>query len=382
MKIYGKEIDKEIETYTVGDDFLVDKKLIQYDILASIAHAKMLEKTGLISSEESTKLVNILKKIKDLKINKSDEDVHTTIENHLVKKLGNIGKKIHTGRSRNDQVTVAIRLYTKDNLKQTIELVEKLIKTMKKFGEKNDCPIPGYTHMQKAMPSSIKMWINGYCAALSDCLTGLKNAFEITNQNPLGSGAGYGTNLKLDKKYTSKLLGFSKEQETTYVQISRGLIEAESVFALSHIMDVLGKLCSDLLLFTTSEFGYFSLPDSMVTGSSIMPQKKNYDVLELIRAKSKVVFGNLITLKSTAQNLPSGYNRDFQLLKKPLFDSFDITISTIKIMDLIIKNIDVKKEVILKNMTSELYATHKVNELVKKGVPFRDAYKKIKKEYK
>ena len=381
MKLYQKDIDKEIERYTVGDDYLLDENLLVFDIKASIAHAKMLGKIGILSSDETKKLVNALQSIVKLEIHQDDEDVHTAIENFLVKKLGDLGKKIHTGRSRNDQVTVAMRLYTKEHILEAQSKVKDLINEMNNFAQKNNYLLPGYTHMQKAMPSSISMWIAGYVAALSDCLWSLSKAYDLTDQNPLGSAAGYGTNLDLDKNYTSKLLGFSKEQVTTYVQLSRGLIESESIFVLSQIMDVVAKLSTDLLLFTTSEFDYFSLPDSFVTGSSIMPQKKNYDVFELARAKSKVVFGNLVTVKSLSSSLPSGYNRDFQLLKKPLFDSFDTTISTLSVFKKVFENLIVNKKKISDAMTPELYATEKAYALVKKGIPFRDAYMEVKKEF-
>ena len=383
MKLWQKDysINKEIEKFTVGDDYLTDAALLKHDVIGNIAHAMMLNKIKILSDTELVKLKIELKNIlkRGLLIKPEDEDVHTAVENHLTKKLGGLGKKIHTARSRNDQVLVDTRLYTKEKLleisESLLELISALIETAKKHEK---MPMPGYTHMQKAMPSSVGLLFGAYSESLADDFELLKSAYMQNNQSPLGSAAGYGVSLKIDRNYTAKLLGFAKVQNNTlYVQNSRGKIESVVLFALSRIMASLAKIANDFILFSMPEFGYFSLPEELCTGSSIMPQKKNPDALELIRAKSSVVNSLLFQLNSITEKLMSGYNRDFQLTKKPLMEGFEITLSSLKIMALLVLKTKVNKEGCMKACTKEIFSADEAYKLVEKGMPFREAYKEI-----
>jgi len=319
-----------------------------------------------------------LNKIGKFKI--KEEDCHTEIEKHLIKNFGDVGKKIHTFRSRNDQVLVAMRMYEKSNLKKVLNLVDNLIlsieKKTRKFGK---IKLPGYTHMQKAMPTTLELLFKAYIAALKDDKKLIYSVLDIINQNPLGSGAGFG--VPVDKKITTKLLGFKKIQPTMYCQNSRGKFEALIVDALMQVMMSLNKISTDLILFSMKEFGFFSLPKEMCTGSSMMPQKKNPDMLELVRAKYGVVNGYSVQIKSIYPNLISGYNRDLQLTKEPVMKSMDIVQASLKMMALVFNNIKVNKEKCEKALTKELYATDEAYKLVKKGMPFRDAYQNVGKKY-
>ncbi|HLC65626.1 MAG TPA: argininosuccinate lyase, partial [Candidatus Nanoarchaeia archaeon] len=329
MKLWKKdyELDKEIELFTVGNDYILDNKLIPFDCIASIAHAKMLRKVGVLSAVEEKNLIGGLNEIMNLQKNGKfvlkieDEDCHTAIENFLTQKYGDIGKKIHTARSRNDQVLTALRLYEKDGFNKIRELLNNcqiaLKATIKKYGK---IPIPGYTHMRKAMPSSIGMWLGSYLESLEDNLLLLNSIHRLIDQSPLGSAAGFGVPVfKVDREFTAKELKFSRVMKNPmYAQLSRGKFEASIIGLMSSVMCDLNKLSTDLMLFSMSEFGYISLPKEFCTGSSIMPQKKNPDVLELIRAKYYVVLGEEFKVKSMIGNLPSGYNRDSQLTKEPL----------------------------------------------------------------
>ncbi|MBT5272975.1 argininosuccinate lyase [Candidatus Woesearchaeota archaeon] len=395
MKLWQKNynVNKDIEAFTVGNDYLLDQKLVKYDCLASIAHAKMLGKIKVLKKQEVVKLVNALKQIINLQsagkfnIKQQDEDCHTAIENFLVNKLGNIGKKIHTARSRNDQVLVALRLYEKYELVETKQLLsalkKALIAVIKKHGS---IQIPGYTHMQKAMPSSIKMWLGSFVYAIDDDIQQLNATLKLIDQSPLGSAAGFGVPVfDINKKYTAKQLGFSKSMQSMYSQMSRGKFEANIINVMTQVMVTLNKLATDMIMFSMKEFGYISLPKQFCTGSSIMPQKKNPDVLELVRAKYSVVLGEEFKVKSMVSNLISGYNRDLQLTKEPLMNSIEITKQCVKIMVLIVNGTELtkeNKENCKKAMTPELYATEEAYKLVKKGMSFRDAYQKIGEKYK
>ena len=387
MKLWQKDynLNEEIEKFTVGNDYLLDKNLVKYDVYGSIAHAIMLNKIGILTKNELQKLKKELVEIfslgKKFQIKIEDEDVHTAIENYLTKKLGDLGKKIHTARSRNDQVLVDLRLYSKEKLlevqKSVIDLASALVHTAQKY---KDVPMPGYTHSRKAMPSSVGLFFGSFAESLLDDLKLLEAAYELNNQLPLGSGAGYGLPLNVDRQLTSDLLGFEKVQNNVlYVQNSRGKFESVMVFALSNVMNDLAKLSNDLILFSMDEFGFFALPDEFCTGSSIMPQKKNPDVFELARAKAAKVDSNLYLIKSIISKLQSGYSRDFQLTKEPLMESFEITISTLKIFEIIISKLKIKVKKCIETCTSELFATEKVYELVEKGISFREAYKQVAK---
>ena len=380
----GYRIDSSIEDFTVGEDYILDKKLVKADVLGSIAHAKMLAKIGILSEQEFSKLKKNLIEIynsRNFEIKKHDEDVHTAIENHLVEKLGDIGKKIHTARSRNDQVLTDIRIYSKESLIEILSSLLELCSSILEFSRKNEfVPIAGYTHTRKAMPSSVGLWSGAFIESFLDDLIILKTAYELNNQSPLGSAAGYGVSLDIDRQFTAELLGFAKVQKNTlYVQNSRGKIESTIIFSLSQIMNGLAKISNDLILFTSEHFNYFQLPDKICTGSSIMPQKKNPDVLELVRAYSAVVEGNLHTISGITKNILSGYNRDLQLTKEPLIKSLEITNKSISIMAFVFNNLNVNKESCEKSCTKELYATDEAIALVKSGIPFREAYQKVAK---
>lgn len=389
MKLWQKDykLDREIEKFTVGNDYLLDKNLVEYDVYGSIAHATMLNKIGILTKNELKKLKSSLREI--LKLNEKnkfeikleDEDVHTAIENYLTKKLGNLGKKIHTARSRNDQVLVDLRLYSKDKLLEAQKLVLELASALLDAAEKyKNVPMPGYTHSRKAMPSSMGLYFGSFAESLLDDLEILDEAYELNDQSPLGSGAGYGLPLNVDRKLVADLLGFEKVQNNSlYVQNSRGKFEAVAIFALGNVMSDLSRLSNDLILFSMDEFGFFTLPDEFCTGSSIMPQKKNPDVFELIRAKSAKADANLYFVKSAASKMQSGYNRDLQLTKEALVESFEITASSLKIFKTIAEKLKVNKEKCIEACTQELFATEHAYELVKKGLPFRDAYKEVVK---
>lgn len=389
MKLWDKGlgISTDVEKFTVGDDYLLDMDLIAWDCIASIAHAKMLCKIGILTAGELEALEAALNEIISLSkkneflILQEDEDCHTAIEKYLTEKLGDTGKKIHTARSRNDQVMAALKLYMKHELSEIKKISGCLIMELEKFGN-NKIPIPGYTHMRKAMPSSLKMWAAGYSGSIKSDLVFFDAAADFIDSNPLGSAAGYGTNLPVDRKMTSDLLGFRKIQETAEVQMSRGKNEAAVINAMQFIMLDLAKLSSDIILFSMPEFGFFTIPDAFTTGSSIMPQKKNPDILELIRAKSKSVQSRLSEVLSVVNGLHSGYHRDFQLTKKPLMESIEITKSSIIIMSKLIGSLIINEESCKKAMAKELYATDEAYGLVKKGMSFRDAYKEVGKLYR
>ena len=382
----GKDIDEEILSFTVGEDYLFDKKLLRYDCLASIAHAEALHKANILTKKEKDALVEGLNNIISLdeqgkfNISIDEEDCHTAIENFLIKEYGEIGKKIHTGRSRNDQVMAALKLYMKTELKNSKEITLALIETLDKYREIK-VPLPGYTHMRKAMPSSIKLWVDGYIDSLKDDIILLDSALIFIDSNPLGSAAGYGTNLGIDREMISNSLGFKRNQAIAAVQISRGKNEGVVIFSLLNIMLDLGKLSTDIILFSMPEFGFFEIPEKFTTGSSIMPQKKNPDVLELIRAKAKVVQGNLNECIAIVNGLPSGFHRDFQLTKKPLIESIEITKSSLSVMVKILSNLKINEEKCKAAITPELFATDEAYELVKKGISFREAYKEIGKRF-
>lgn len=392
MKLWekGYKLNKQIEEFTIGEDYLLDQKLVKFDCLASMAHAKMLGRIGILSKKEVKKIIKILQEIIKLdkkgkfKIKKTEEDCHTAIENYLTRKLGKLGMKIHTGRSRNDQVLGDLRLYYKEELIECEKLIKGFINAIKKFLKKyRNIKFPGYTHSRKAMPSSIGLWAGSFVDSMEDNLKLINIVFDIINQSPLGGGAGYGLPLKIDKKYIAQFLQFKKIQENPiYCQNSRGKFESTILHVLTQIMFDLNKIASDLIIFSMPELGYFELPKEFCTGSSIMPQKKNPDVLEIIRAKYHIVVSYEFQIKNIIGNLLSGYNRDLQLTKKPTMEGFDITKESLSIMSLVIKNLKVNKKNCQNNLTKEVYATERAYKLVKKGIPFREAYRKISKDEK
>lgn len=384
------KLNNIVDEYCFKEGVELDNSLVIYDVYGSIAHAKMLSKIGILNSGEFNKLkkclneIIILHKNGQFKIDEDDEDVHTKIENYLTEKLGDSGQKIHTGRSRNDQVLVDLRLYSKEQLSNMNASIYQLIETFVKFAKKYEfVPMPGYTHMQKAMPSSVGMWAGSFAEQLLDQLNILKSIYKLNDQSPLGSGAAYGVSLPIDRELTAKLLGFSKVQNNSlYCQISRPTIQLSIVQFLTQIMLCSSRFAQDLLLFTTSEFNFFEVDESICTGSSIMPQKKNLDLMEYVRAKTHVVIANQQLLSSMTAGLPSGYNADFGQTKKPLMESFEITSQTIEVLKLTLNLIKPNIDIMIKSCTPEIYATHFAYELVQKGVPFRKAYLEVKKNLK
>jgi len=392
MKLWEKQsytLNKKIEKYIVGDDYLLDQKLVKYDCRASIAHAKMLQKIGILTASECTELTNTLQEIIVLDsagkfvIQQEDEDCHTAIENYLVNKLGDIGKRIHTARSRNDQVQTALRLYTKEEITAILALADTLINALQQFKDKYGMvEWPGFTHMRKAMPSSVGLWTEAFCESMEDNKTLMQNIFTLIDQSPLGTGAGYGVPIEIDRKFTAQLLDFYKIQNNPlYVQNSRGKFEATILHGLGQIMLDLNKMASDLILWSIPEFGFVWLPPELYTGSSMMPHKQNPDVLELIRASYHQIVAYEYEVKNDIANLISGYNRDLQLTKKPLIGGFELTKETLDIMTLVLSRLEIDEEQCKKAMTDELYATKKVYDLVKHGVPFRTAYNEVSQSY-
>jgi argininosuccinate lyase len=392
MKLWDKgyRLDKDVERYTVRDDYLLDQALIRYDCDASIAHAGALRKAGILTETERRKVVQTLRLIRRLdregkfRIVPEDEDGHTAIENFLVTHLGPLGKKVHTARSRNDQVATAIRLYARDRLRGVERAVDSLVRTLRrKAAMLSKAAMPGYTHARKAMPSSFAAWLEAFADSMLDNKISTHAALELLDQNPLGSGAGYGIPVfGIDRRQTARDLGFRKLQKSAlYVQNSRGKFEAIVVSALSNTMCDVNKMCTDLILFSMDEFGFVKLPRRLCTGSSIMPQKLNPDVLEIARAQYHALIANEFLIKGTIGNLMSGYNRDLQLTKKPLMESFEIVESTLPIMSLVIDLLEVDQEKCRSACTPEIYATEEAYRLVKSGMPFRDAYRKIAEKF-
>ncbi|MFH1849413.1 MAG: argininosuccinate lyase [archaeon] len=382
MKLWDKgyDINREVEMFTVGNDYLLDRKLVKHDCRASIAHAEMLKEAGILNEEELARIVEALNGIiaMDLEIMPEDEDCHTAIENQLTKTLGDLGRKIHTARSRNDQVVAALRLYADEQQKDIIALCDEFTKTLDRL---DDCEIPGYTHTRKAMPSSVAMWAGGFADSMRDNAALMEHVRKRVFQSPIGGGAGYGVPLDIDRALPARILGFSKVQNPVYVQNSRGKFEADVLHCCSQVMLDLNKMASDLILFTMPEFGYFQLPDEFCTGSSIMPHKKNPDVLELVRAKYHVVSSYEQQVKGIVSNLISGYHRDLQLTKEPLMSGLGVTRDCLQIMTSVVKNLRIDRGKAKKACTAELYATKEVYELVKQGIPFREAYRKVSGKY-
>lgn len=380
------ESNKIVDEYCFKEGIKLDNSLIIHDVYSSIAHAKMLSKIRIISDDEFTQLKKHLKEIiflyqeSQFVISQEEEDVHTKIEKYLTEKLGDLGQKIHTGRSRNDQVLVDLRLYSKEKLLDIVTSIYQLIETFVEFAKKYEfIPMPGYTHMKKAMPSSVGMWAASFAEQLLDQLELLKTVYKLNDQSPLGSGAAYGVSLLIDRELTANLLGFSKVQNNSlYCQISRPIIQLFIVQSLVQNMLTFSRFAQDVLLFSTSEFNFFKVDESICTGSSIMPQKKNLDLMEYVRAKTHLVIANQQLLSSITASLQSGYNADFGQTKKPFMESFEIILKTVEVLILTLKSIQPNIDVLIKSCTSELYATYFSYELVKKGVPFRRAYSQIK----
>lgn len=392
MKLWQKEsnpndtdIQKKIENFTVGSDLYWDVYLAKADVLGSLAHAEMLESIGLLSKQELKDLQDglheILKSIENgiFKIDEGVEDVHSQIEFLLTKNKGEVGKKIHSGRSRNDQSLVDIKLFLKEEIREIAKKTEELFKQLISLSNQyKDDYLPGYTHFQLAMPSSFGLWFGAYAESLSDDLEMLLAAFNIVNKNPLGSGAGYGSSFPLNRSKTTEILGFeSMNYNVVYAQMTRGKSEKITAMALATLAGTLSKFSMDVCLYMNQNFGFISFPDVFTTGSSIMPHKKNPDVFELIRAKCNRIQALPNELTLLTNNLPSGYHRDMQLTKECLFPAIFEIKNCLEMAVLMLENIIIKKNILKDEQYANLFTVESVNELVLKGMPFRDAYKKV-----
>ena len=378
-------MDAQIERFTVGRDRELDVVLAPYDVLGTMAHITMLQEVGLLEKAELDVLLPELKKIYQsavdgtFVIEEGVEDVHSQVELMLTRKLGAVGKKVHTGRSRNDQVLLDLKLYSRDQIKIIAAKVQTLFDVLQKRSEEcKDILMPGYTHLQVAMPSSFGMWFGAYAESLTSDMQMLKAAWEVANRNPLGTAAGYGSSAPLDRKLTTRLLGFEDlDYNSVYAQMSRGKTERIIAMALSCIADTVGRLAYDCCLFNSQNFGFVTLPKQMTTGSSIMPHKKNPDVFELLRAHSNHISGIPGDIRLITGNLPSGYFRDMQLIKELFIPMFDEMSDCLDIASFAIENISVKDGLMEDPRYALAFSVEKVNSLAASGVPFRDAYRQV-----
>jgi argininosuccinate lyase len=381
----GSSLDAQVLKYTAGDDHALDNRLVAYDIRASIAHAEMLGEQHLLSAQELSAIRAALTAIGEdhglgrWQIRLEQEDCQTAIENLLTARIGATGGRLHAGRSRNDQVLAALRLYMRDAAETLRQGALTVAEALSRLAARHPNQVlPGYTHMQQAMPSSVELWALGFAAELRDDAEGLQAAQRRIGKNPLGSAAGFGTpNLSIDRESTRRRLEFNETQEpVTAVQLSRGKAEAQLLFEITLLTQDLGRLAADLLLFYTQEFAYVALPDAFTTGSSIMPQKRNPDVFELMRGRSAVAHAALNEVLGIAQKLTSGYHRDLQLIKPPLFRGIDSCLQTLEILPGALDGVQFRPENIRLDPT--IHAAAAANELVAKaGIPFREAYKQV-----
>ncbi len=387
MKLWQKDYDvnQRIEQFTVGKDWELDLFLAKYDILGSLAHIHMLESIDLLTAEELEQLTAALRQILGeveagrFEIQEGVEDVHSQVELLLTQQLGDVGKKIHSGRSRNDQVLVDLRLFFRQELQRTAEALQELFNTLLDLSETHkNALMPGYTHLQVAMVSSFGLWFGAYAESLVDDLQLLESVYHINNQNPLGSAAGYGSSFPLNRRMTTELLGFADlNYNVIHAQMSRGKTELFISFALAAIGATLAKLAMDVTLFINQNFGFISFPDELTTGSSIMPHKKNPDVFELLRAKSNKLQALPQEIMLITSNLPSGYHRDFQLLKENLFPALQDVQDCLSITSFALQQIDIKPDILNDEKYKYLYTVEVVNQEVLSGLPFREAYQKI-----
>jgi argininosuccinate lyase len=386
----GEPLDQRVLRYTAGEDHLLDGRLVVYDVRASIAHAAMLRDQKLLVAEDFAAIERGLKALADShaagawEITLDDEDVHTALETRLTAAIGEAGKRIHLGRSRNDQVLAAVRLYLIDAAVELQDSARTVATALRALGKRqHDVSLPGYTHMQQGMPSSVPLWAEGFAAEIEDDAEGIAAAARRISKNPLGSAAGYGTpGIPIDREHTRASLGFAQVHEpVTAVQLSRGKAEAGLVFELSLLMQDLGKLAADLLLYYTQEFAFIRLPENMTTGSSIMPQKRNPDVLELVRGATATVNAALLEILGITAKLGSGYQRDLQRLKPPLFRAIDLAGASAEIMAQLICGVEFVPANI--KLDQSIYAAEQANKLVvEKGLSFRDAYLQVAKGLK
>lgn len=387
MKLWEKstQVNKKIEKFTVGNDRMLDIYLAKYDILGSMAHILMLQSVGLLSSNELDVLLRELKNIYQLAVNddfiieEGVEDVHSQVELMLTRKLGDVGKKIHSGRSRNDQVLVDLKLYTRAEIEKTVDAVSALFEVLIEQSEKyKHILLPGYTHLQIAMPSSFGLWFGAYAESLADDLQMLLAAWKITNRNPLGSAAGYGSSFPLNRQMTTDLLGFdTMNYNVVYAQMGRGKMERIVATALAGVAATVSKLAFDACMFTSQNFGFIKLPDEFTTGSSIMPHKKNPDVFELTRAKCNKIQSIPQQISMITNNLPSGYFRDLQIIKEVFLPAFGELRDCLEMAAMMMERVDVKTDILNEPKYDLIFSVEEVNRLAQNGMPFRDAYKKV-----
>jgi argininosuccinate lyase len=381
----GMPLDAQVLSYSAGEDFALDERLVPYDVRASLAHAEMLHAQRLLGADE---LAGVRAALDELAaeharggwhIELADEDVHTALERHLTARLGAAGARIHLGRSRNDQVLAAIRLYLRDSVAALAAAALEVAQAFEQLAQRESATaLPGYTHMQQAMPSSVPLWAGGFAAEIRDDAAGLRAVLRRSERNPLGSAAGYGTpGLPIDRDATAHALGFAGvHQPVTAVQLSRGKAEAQLLFEITLLLQDLGRFAADVLLFATQEFGFVTLPDAFTTGSSIMPQKRNPDVFELIRGRSATAQACLLEVLSVCAKLPSGYQRDLQLIKFPLFRGIDLATATLAIVPPAIAALRFNRAAI--RLDPAIHAAEEANRLVvTQGIPFREAYQRV-----
>ena len=387
QKLWEKnvQVDQEVDTFTVGKDREMDLYLAKYDVLGSMAHITMLESIGLLTKEELTILLAELKNIYAVAdcgrfvIEEGVEDVHSQVELMLTRSLGDTGKQIHSGRSRNDQVLLDLKLFTRAQIQEIVELVSDLFEVLiSQSNRYKDVLLPGYTHLQIAMPSSFGLWFGAYAESLTDDLQMMQAAYKVCNRNPLGSAAGYGSSFPLRRQMTTDLLGFdSLDYNVVYAQMGRGKMERTVAFAMAGIAATLSKLAFDACMFNSQNFGFIKLPDQFTTGSSIMPHKKNPDVFELTRAKCNKLQGLPQQITLISNNLPSGYFRDLQIIKEVFLPSFDELKDCLRMVTHMMREVKVNEQILDDDKYALLFSVEEVNRLVLEGMPFRDAYKQV-----
>ena len=387
LKLWEKnvQVNEEIDRFTVGRDREMDLYLAKYDILGSMAHITMLESIGLLGADELKILLEELKKIYaseeagEFTIEDGVEDVHSQVELMLTRRLGDVGKKIHSGRSRNDQVLVDLKLFTRAQIRETAEAVKHLFHILiAQSNRYKEVLVPGYTHLQIAMPSSFGLWFGAYAESLVDDMLFLQSAYKLCNRNPLGSAAGYGSSFPLNREMTTRLLGFdSMNYNVVYAQMGRGKMERNVAFALASIAGTLSKMAFDACMFSCQNFGFVKLPDECTTGSSIMPHKKNPDVFELTRAKCNKIQALPQQIMMIMNNLPSGYFRDLQIIKEAFLPVFDELKDCLKMASYIMERISINEHILDDDKYLYMFSVEEVNRLASEGMPFRDAYKKV-----
>jgi len=383
-----QKIDDTILKFTTGQDPYWDIFLAPFDVIGSMAHAKMLEKIEVLSSEENEVLQKGLKNIyqkvlaKNFKIEEGVEDIHSQVELNLIKELGDVGKKLHTARSRNDQVLLDLRLFFRSELEKIVAQVNRVFEVLLIQSEKyKNILLPGYTHFQIAMPSSFGLWFSAYAESLKDDMTFLQNAYRFINRNPLGAAAGYGSSFPIDRRLTTELLGFEDlNYNVVYAQMNRGRTELALAQGFAMLASTLNKLASDVCLYTSQNFTFLKLPTKITTGSSIMPHKQNPDVFELIRGRSNQILNLPTRVSQAINNLPSGYHRDFQLLKEEIFPAFQNMEAMLLILDEVLPQMEINENILSEEKYQYLFSVEEVNRKVQEGIPFREAYQIVGKE--